>query len=368
MNKIFIYILLISTAFACQEEYEDPNLNQPINGIAIEGIITNLPGPYRIDITRPVPYNHSDYTHQSFINCSVTLFGSDGSVELLKEKQPGAYYTSDDGIQGKTGEKYYIRVVTPALDTIYSDTCKIVETKVSIKTSCEFGSKSFLTERNDGEIQEITQTGVNMYLYATPLSTEPYYYSIESIVIDQKLHYFYPETKYIIMPPSFPVYSWKKYKLSNELILKANATNKYQEIKKYNIGFIPQYNYFSVKGDSFNDPPITKGYIVTTHVFSLPESVYGILTKIAQQVNPENSIFDPIPVSIVTNLHCVNNKELKVYGYFGAAQVTYQTHFVYWSFNSTKLYEKDVDFPLKPVVPPDGSIQSEEPFFWINKD
>jgi Domain of unknown function (DUF4249) len=78
--------------------------------IAIDGRITNLPGPYQVSITRSFDTQSTEYLRTPVSAKHINLMDELGNNEELSEVTAGLYETSATGMQGRIGGIYKIRV------------------------------------------------------------------------------------------------------------------------------------------------------------------------------------------------------------------------------------------------------------------
>lgn len=105
---ITIFILISSNILitSCEEVIEiDLNSSDP--QIVIEGIVTDQPGPYTIEITKTTDYyNPGEYPTVS--GAIVTISDGTGNFEILTETESGIYQA--DSLQGYPGRTYSLSV------------------------------------------------------------------------------------------------------------------------------------------------------------------------------------------------------------------------------------------------------------------
>ncbi len=86
-------------------------INKPAAyGISVDGFISNLPGPYRVNINRTFDIESKAATKSPVSAKSVSLSDDQGINEELKEIDQGIYETSTGGMQGHLGRAYKIRI------------------------------------------------------------------------------------------------------------------------------------------------------------------------------------------------------------------------------------------------------------------
>lgn len=84
-----------------------PNTELPL---VIDGLITDEPGPYTVQITRAVALDGNLNFRKYVTVKSVTLFDNAGNSEPMQEEEVGIYKTKANGMRGVAGREYYIRV------------------------------------------------------------------------------------------------------------------------------------------------------------------------------------------------------------------------------------------------------------------
>ena len=104
---IIIAIFFIALFTRC-EDVITIDLENAEPQIVIEGTITDAPGPYTVKITRTTDfYKPSIYDKVS--NAVVTIKDSHGNIDILKENEPGVYYTTS--LTSSYNERYYLEVL-----------------------------------------------------------------------------------------------------------------------------------------------------------------------------------------------------------------------------------------------------------------
>ncbi len=78
--------------------------------LVVDGLITDQPGPYTVELTKGF-YIESKSSVKTYISASrVVISDNAGNSEVLTEKSQGVYQTSVNGIRGKAGRVYTLRV------------------------------------------------------------------------------------------------------------------------------------------------------------------------------------------------------------------------------------------------------------------
>jgi hypothetical protein len=98
---------LIFLIFVCScKKVLDVNLKESAPQIVITGEVNNLPGPYRISISRSV--NFGETNDFPPISGALVTIKNKRITDTLSEDEPGKYFT--ERIKGKPGESYTLKV------------------------------------------------------------------------------------------------------------------------------------------------------------------------------------------------------------------------------------------------------------------
>jgi hypothetical protein len=117
-SKVGVFILLLS-CYACKKLIS-VNLNDASPQIVVEGIITNAPGPYQVQITKTVNFSASNI-FPPVTGASVKITdNSAGLTDILTETAPGIYTTHL--IQGIPGHSYQLAINTGSQTYMASST------------------------------------------------------------------------------------------------------------------------------------------------------------------------------------------------------------------------------------------------------
>ncbi|GAA4377937.1 DUF4249 domain-containing protein [Hymenobacter koreensis] len=104
----FASLLAIGLLSGCTDVV-DVDLPDPEPQLAVEGNITDQPGPYTIRLTKTGPY-FADQTPPAVRGAELVLTDNEGATETLREIEPGQYQTSQ--LRGKIGNRYVLTIRT----------------------------------------------------------------------------------------------------------------------------------------------------------------------------------------------------------------------------------------------------------------
>ncbi|KAA9331590.1 DUF4249 domain-containing protein [Hymenobacter busanensis] len=103
----FFFALLMAGLLTSCTDVVDVDLPEPEPQLAVEGNITDQPGPYTIRLTRTGAYFTKDEL-PAVRGAQLTLADNEGTTETLRETAPGVYQTSQ--IRGKIGNHYTLTI------------------------------------------------------------------------------------------------------------------------------------------------------------------------------------------------------------------------------------------------------------------
>lgn len=369
--KYGIFIMLMLQAFiSCQEEYFDDSLETNVKTYVVESFLSSDSDTAVVKISLATSYNQAKLKRDPVLKAKVFISDNEGKKELLVEKKAGVYSSSGKVIKAKIGSKYRLVIITNNKDSLVSDTTTIPYPAEIANINGKIEVHNYLKEDDDGDVNEVGQRGLNIMLSAQPSDNKPFYYMMDIKVIDQRFRNEFnnPDGRYCGTCPVTASYRWFKYNISNEFILKASNDKNVQPLTNFETGFIEELPYNSASADSFKDPMLQMGYIIVAKINSIDAKSYDIFNSIAKQTNPENSLFDPVPVNLESNIHCTNNKAIKVTGYFTGSSVSSSSQFFLYNYNSNNLYQKKIETIDPNTIPQSGIQEDILPSFWINKD
>lgn len=109
-GKSLLSILLILLAGACLDRIFIDVGQSPAFPVVIDGNISNLPGPYTIQVTKAFDIESISSIKMPLSVKQMVLSDDHGSSETLSQVNQGTYQTASDGIQGIVGRVYKLRI------------------------------------------------------------------------------------------------------------------------------------------------------------------------------------------------------------------------------------------------------------------
>ena len=370
LNRITKIFLLFTFLIACEKPYTDPPVESGNEGLVVEGTITQNPPPYIVSLTKSTAYNKV-YLPIKVTNAIVKITDDLGNVENVIEDpvNSGNYHTSTTGMRGTVGRSYKLNISLTELgnitNTYESEWEKLSDVPIIDSVSALRGNKITLGTEPDGSYGEFSQQGINLHMSAHSVVNNDYYYKFMASIIQQYIVIWH-EPK-----PKPDVYIYGRF--TNNLEIDKNLTSatagQIVPIKEHAIGFVPT-SYASVEycidrdckskilGDSFSTLFISK-----SSIYSVSKKMYQIFQDENTQMFPQNSIFDPVPTQITTNIKCTNKSSSKVFGYFCSAAVATQFNYFYLTTSGNTLYSDTISsiaHDFKPFISDTDNI----PKYW----
>ncbi len=152
--RSFFSALLIFLAASCYQDVIDLDFSEFGSQIVIEGIITDQPGPYTVNISRTASHNNTD--RFPLVSGAEVIISDDvGNSEMLRQVKAGLYRTQT--LQGVPGRTYYLYVQVEVEE--YTAECFMPE-------AMEFDSIGYALYGNDAflHIEFTTRVDVENYL------------------------------------------------------------------------------------------------------------------------------------------------------------------------------------------------------------
>ena len=106
LNKPVIFVFVISLLVSCEDIIDIP-LNDSEPRIVIEGVVTNMEGPYTVRISKSVDY-YDPGVYPAVNDAHVELSDDTGSLEVLEGNDDGLYTSSK--MIGQSGRTYSLKI------------------------------------------------------------------------------------------------------------------------------------------------------------------------------------------------------------------------------------------------------------------
>lgn len=263
---------------SCIDPY-NPNVSKYENLFVVDGEINNLPGPYKVKLSRTFKYQ--DKVGVAVTGAKVKIIDNTGAEVELKETSNGLYMT-DSIFRGVPGNSYKVQIM--ANNETYESGFEILKKPIPINR--------FYWEYDSGV------RGVQLLLDSHDSTNSSHFYI-----------WTYDET-------------WK-FRVPIDKVDKPEWKTCYQNSTSYNFdiatsihrnGDIIERHPLLFIGENTNRLFIR--YTMQVKQFILSEQAYKFFKDLNTLNQDQGTLFDPIPYSLIGNMKNLTNKEVPVLGYF----------------------------------------------------
>jgi hypothetical protein len=367
LKQLKIVFWLIATVLViqgCKDLYE-PNINPSEKVLVVEGVVTNLPGPYYVKLTTAVKYNANE-TIEPNQGAQVVVNDDQGGVFTYTEILPGQYQSPPE-MAGIVGHKYTLHIITTDGVTYGSYPQEIMppHTIESLKAKRYIKTESVETEF--GNIVVVETPGINAILSVNETSTiNPkirfqseimVQYNREITEFKNQPHNDPPD------PPAIPMwYCWKVFaKAEGTNNINAPATsNEPGDVNNNVVAFIPNRvnRFYLMASDEY-----LMHLLLRVKLYSLNDDSYKYHFDIYKQLSSDGSLFAPIASQIFSNIFCESNPNTPAIGMFEASSAYTEGFVVTEIFSADTVYFVPTDKFNNP--PAAGCLNNIKPPFWV---
>ncbi|MCB0487373.1 MAG: DUF4249 domain-containing protein [Cyclobacteriaceae bacterium] len=110
MKKASLLFLVMLLVAACVDRLAIDGVAQEEGTLVVDGLITDAPGPYQVRLFRASVSDAILNNAKPVFAKEVLIFDDLGNTEVLSYKEDGLYETAPDGIRGRPGRKYGVRI------------------------------------------------------------------------------------------------------------------------------------------------------------------------------------------------------------------------------------------------------------------
>ncbi len=358
MKKTIIILTAILGMLTCCKKIYNPAINNQLEALVVDGLITNTNGPYSVRLSKAVPYD-SAAGRLPAIGALVTINDNNQNSYQLNEGRAGVY-NSDKNFVGLSGSIYTLHIQTSQGD-IYESSPQLLPPPPSFDSIHGFiSAKEILIETSGNGYLVSYINGVNVLLDLNKQSSEllPLSRFKSSLIIE----YTYSE-QLKGPPPPLPktFYFWNTFSLdNNENITGSKYNTNNASIKNQSVCF------FSTSKQSYNigDTSSIKHFILTFKQYNLNSDTYNYYKGVNGQLASEGRLFDPIASQLNGNIKCINDSRKLVLGLFEASSIQTVTYIVQPNeFAKSAIFKKINN--LGPI-PGSGVTIDSIPYFWVN--
>ena len=304
---IFGFLILAS----CRETYW-PELDKYEDLVVVDGMISNEPGPYEVRLSMTSSVQNPEFI--PFTDGEVEIIDGEGLSERLTQVEPGIFRTDPDGMQGKIGQSYKLRVVLPD-DEIYESAYQMIQEPVGIDTVY-------------AEVEDIATDdeyyplyGYQFYLDTEPAPQDTNYlmwrkYGDYQYQSDFTIQFYYTGSVRVF-PNSDSLYTcWGKDRIDDLIVMKTDDLAE-PVIKRLPLNFVDT-----------ETRKLSMRYSLLVKQLTLEREAFDFFEQISEINNQEGALYTQQPYQVKGNLVNTTNSSRALIGYFLAAGVSEKRIFV----------------------------------------
>ncbi|MCB2196737.1 MAG: DUF4249 domain-containing protein [Bacteroidetes bacterium] len=309
--KIITILILLTVFIGCKDEFLLQS-NTYTRILVVDGLISNNPGPYTVEISFSTPVN--DYQRIPYQDCIVSIIENESTYETLNEIEPGVYVSSEDGIKGTIGNTYSLSIETPDGKT-YLSAPQRIQPFVGIDSIHE----KLIYKNDDSYVRGLP--GYQFYVTSQIAENKDSYFLWKMIETFE-----YTANRKLATMFNVDLETLTYYMGLNRCWKTQNVTYCYAA-KTTNLS-IPQIRNQPLHFVGTDTKRLQERYSLLVEQYSIDEEAYQFWKNIEDQFSQENFLTVEQPIDIVGNIKNTNDQFEPVYGYFTVASVSSKRIFV----------------------------------------
>jgi hypothetical protein len=326
--RLIPFLLLFSES--CVEPYAIP-ISVYKESIVVDGMITNRPGPYFINLSFSSRTSDNLEKRVGVPGAIVTLYDNEGNSEQLSELFAGGglYSTSKNGMQGVIGRSYHILIKFRGEQ--YLSTPSTINPPGTITDVYGKFEEDVINFSDKAAPQDAIRIYVN-----TTGNNPNNYFRWRWVGAYELLAY--PQLRTKIIPPNLEVpdpvpCSGVVYSGGLQVLFPCQCCQCY----KYDLGTSIQlsnnqyvattaFNDMLVATIPYNDERMYFNYKVKVEQLSIDEDEYQFWNLVKKQQESRTDLFQPNTIRVQGNVSCVTDPKQRVLGRFTACGVVEKTY------------------------------------------
>ncbi len=284
---LFIFMLFISD---CIQPYE-PEIGKYENVLVVDGLVSNLPGPYEVKLSRSYPYNAD--TSERVSGATVRVIDDSGNEYLFTESSRGVYKSDSAGFQGQVGKAYKL-VITTSDGTEYESDYEPLNKTIDIDS---------VYYKYEPKAQTDVQ-GIQIYLDTHDPENSTHYYGW---TLDEtwEIRVPYYTARVPDVTRCYPNH------IPKQIFVGSTIDNIRDELQQYPLFYVSnQTNRLRYK------------YSLMVKQYTLSEMAYLYYKNLAGMNETSGTLFDAAPYSLTGNIKNIHNDEEPVLGIFQVSSVS----------------------------------------------
>ncbi len=290
-----------------------PDLEESENVLVVDGLISNMPGPYTVklnfssDVYEPI--------EKAISGAKVTIIEEGGEEEILTEVGSGIYQTAVGGIQGSIGKNYQLKIET-ATGKTYESVFQKLKAPIEIESIEPVVETRFYQEE---EVPEVP--GYQFYLNTVNSENEADYLvwfqeGTFKYNADYPLSFLYSGSFMEVASPFEFMTCYSTYNIK-EVYTYSTANLASKKIENLPLTFL--------RADGV---PLRIRYSLLVKQYSIDKAAYNFWNSIESQIETIGSLYSAQPFQIRGNISNVTDPDETVLGYFTVAGESQKRIFV----------------------------------------
>lgn len=332
-RKIKYYILLITLPLlfkSCIDPYR-PELGnfQSEYILVVEGLITNEPGSFRVSLSRSVPVDTTvNYLPET--GAYVAVSDDKGNLYELFETTPGEYKCADESVRAYNDREYQLFIADSEGNEYESALVRMEPTPEIENVYWNEVTKNVFEEN---EVYE--KKGIDIFVESEK-GDETNYFKWDfvetwKVVMPDYVTVFQmsgPSVQVLVTLPPEQQHCWVT-QTSGNILLKSLAQQNTEKPDSFLVTHIPE-----------NDERLHYRYSIEVRQYCLDKEMYNFWNRLKEFNEDIGSMYDHMPYAVFGNITCCSNQNIKVLGYFDAADV--KTKRIFIGKHDYELHTKDV--------------------------
>jgi|WetSurMetagenome_2_1015567.scaffolds.fasta_scaffold73901_2 hypothetical protein len=357
-NIQYIFLFLLVVFYGCESYYE-PVIDVYPNALVVAGMLTDQNDYAKIQLTRSVSFNKGSY----FLGerkAKVSIESESGLSYPTSEIGIGLYQTNDK-LQTKIGEGYYLKILTSDGEEYHSDIEKMLPPTPIDSIYLTDSTFNDLTYSYWGDPVVKDYAGITFSV----VPREP---AIEGVGFLYKWNALVNYYVYAVKGmSSLSYYCWKQ--------MFSNTIYVYDYVHDNYINELPLGDLHSLTLERLSPLPIDSSRFIYPISTTYSTSFYYHLQQytiskegskfwrsVKNQSEASGKLFDPVEQQIFGNIHCISDSSIVAFGFFNVASFCDKMIWVELTNDGHKGVKK-VD--IMPTVKSDEDcFMNEKPDFW----
>lgn len=343
----FLLAFLIGL-ISCSEVYY-PNLDEGEKILVVNGIISNKQKSHYFNLSWARSFNSSD-PFETISNAIVYITDNCDEEFYLTSIGDGIYCTDSLLFKPEVGNTYTLHIVLDNGDLYQSDPQVLLPIQTFDNIFGVVEHKDFLVDIQNSTLVQ-SYEGINTYLnFSFSEKIIPRY----RFSVDLLIEYAYDVNSGMSQNTNF---CWLMVNPNRNINLLGSKYDSESPNKiKHSICFLPKAKEFWRLEHDYSI------FIIRLNYFRLNEDTYSFYKNAYDQLEANNSIFDPIAVQLKGNIKCINNSKKIALGFFEASSNSDSTFIIFERSSSEVNYLELNDFSFS--FSNYGCILNNPPSFW----